>query len=147
MGRINMGKAIRKQYSVPKNWTECYKLPLHLDDYGSYAWDADGNIALSSFDLVYDENGDFASGESERINHILDIINGECPTDYEAKWTTGDDDTTEIYYDGKFQFLVRGWGHLTGCGGLNLPEDLAAKIQGEFIAYILGKLNGSNGVK
>ena len=138
----------KRQYlnSVPNNWTECYKLPLHLDDYCSYAWDVDGNMALSAFDLVYDEHDDFAPGEKERINHIIDIINGECPTDYEAKWTTGDD-VTEIYYDGKFQFLVRGWGYLTGCGGLNLPEDLAAKIQDEFIAYILGKLNGSNGVK
>ena len=138
----------KRQYpnSVPKNWTECYKLPLHLDDYCLYAWDVDGNMALSSFDLVYDENGDFASGEKERISHIIDIINGECPTDYEAKWTAGDD-VTEIYYKGKFQFLVRGWGHLTGCGGLNLPEDLAAKMQDGFIAYILDKLNGSNGVK
>ena len=141
MGRINMGKAIRKQYSVPKNWTEYYKLPLHLDDHGSYAWDANGNMALSSFDLVYDENGDFTPGEKERINHIIGIINGECPTDYETKWTVGDD-VTEIYYKGKFQFLVRGWGYLTGYGGLNLPEDLAAKIQDEFIAYILGRLNG-----
>ena len=136
-----MGKAIRKQYSVPSNWTECYRLPLHLDDC-MYAWDANGNMALSSFDLVYDENGDFASGEKERINHIIDIINGECPTDYETKRTVGDD-VTEIYYKGKFQFLVRGWGYLTGCGGLNLPEDLATKMQDGFIAYILGKLNGN----
>ena len=144
-----MGKIIRKrQYPdfVPNNWTECYKLPLHLDDYGSYAWDADGNMALSAFDLVYDEHGNLATGEEQRISHIIDIINGECPTDYEAKWTAGDD-VTEIYYKGEFQFLVRGWGHLTGCGGLNLPEDLAAKMQDGFIAYILDKLNGSNGVK
>lgn len=142
MGRINMGKAIRKQYSVPNNWTECYKLPLHLDDYCQYAWGVDGNMALSAFNLVYDEHGDLATGEEQRIAHMIDIINGECPTDYEAKWTTGDDDTTEIYYDGKFQFLVRGWGHLTGCGELNLPEDLAAKMQDGFIAYILDRLNG-----
>ena len=139
-----MSKIIRKrQYPdfVPNNWTECYRLPLHLDEYCMYAWDADGNMALGVFNLVCDKNGDFASGEKERINHIIDIINGECPTDYEAKWTTGDD-VTEIYYDGKFQFLIRGWGYLTGCGGLNLPEDLAAKIQDEFIEYILDKLNG-----
>lgn len=135
----------KRQYPdfIPNNWTECYTLPLHSDDeYCLYAWDVDGNMALSSFDLVYDENGDFASGEKERINHIIDIINGKCLTDYETKWTTGDD-VTEIYYDGKFQFLVRGWGYLTGCGGLNLPKDLAAKMQDGFIAYILGKLNGN----
>ena len=143
VGGINMGKAIRKrQYSVPSNWTECYKLPLYLSDYCPYAFDANGNMALSSFDLVYDKNGDFAPGEKERINHIIDIINGECPTDYEAKWTVGDD-VTEIYYDGKFHFLVRGWGYLTGCGGLNLPKDLAAKMQDGFIEYILDKLNGN----
>lgn len=139
----------KRQYPdfVPNNWTECYKLPLHSDDeYCMYAWDADEHTVLDFYDSLCDETEDFTYGDRERINHILDIINGECPTDYEAKWTTGDD-VTEIYYDGKFQFLVRGWGHLTGCGGLNLPEDLAAKIQDEFIAYILGKLNGSNGVK
>lgn len=136
----------KRQYPdfVPNNWTECYRLPLHFSDYCLYAWDADGNTALSSFNLVYDSHGDLTTDEKQRVTHILDIINGECPTDYEAKWTAGDD-TTEN--DGKFQFLVRGWGHLTGCGGLNLPEELAAKIQDGFIAYILGKLNGSNGVK
>ena len=143
VGGINMGKAIRKQYSVPSNWTECYKLPLHSDDeYCMYAWDADGHTALNFYNSLCDETVDFISGEKERINHIIDIINGECPTDYEAKWTVGDD-VTEIYYKGKFQFLVRGWGYLTGCGGLNLPEDLAAKMQDEFIAYILDKLNGN----
>lgn len=141
VGGINMGKAIRKQYSVPSNWTECYRLPLHLDDeYCMYAWDADGNTALTFYSLMDDETEDFTPGDRERINHIIDIINGECPTDYEAKWTVGDD-VTEIYYKGKFQFLVRGWGYLTGCGGLNLTEDLAAKMQDGFIAYILDRLN------
>ena len=50
---------------------------------------------------MYDEQGDPATGEEQRIAHIIDIINGECPTDYEAKWTTGDN-VTKIYYDGKF---------------------------------------------
>ena len=57
-----MGKIIRKrQYPdfVPNNWTECYKLPLHLDDYGSYAWDADGNMALTFYNSLCDETVDF----------------------------------------------------------------------------------------
>ena len=92
-----MGKAIRKQYSVPSNWTECYKLPLHTDDeYCMYAWDADGHTALNFYNSLCDETVDFISGEKERINHIIDIINGECPTDYEAKWTVGDDVTTLV---------------------------------------------------
>lgn len=66
----------KRQYPdfVPNNWTECFRLPLHLSDYCWYAWDANGNMALSSFDLVYDKNGDFASGEKERINHIIESV-------------------------------------------------------------------------
>lgn len=51
-------------------------------------------------------------------------------------------DGKDRLYDGKFHFLVRGWGYLTGCGGLNLPKDLAAKMQDGFIEYILDRLNG-----
>ncbi len=42
----------------------------------------------------------------------------------------------------RFVFSVRGWGHLTGIGGLHLPENGAARIQDDFIAYILKRLNG-----
>lgn len=52
---------------VPKDWTECYRLPLHLDDYCVFAWDADGGMALSSFQLKYDEEGNYLPGERERI--------------------------------------------------------------------------------
>ena len=39
-----MGKAIRKQqYSVPSNWTECYKLPLYLSDYEA-KWTAGDDV-------------------------------------------------------------------------------------------------------
>lgn len=127
---------------VPKNWTECYKLPLHVDKYCVYAFDADGGMALSSFNLKYDEKGNFLPGETERIKHIIDVINGDCSSDFEHEWKLSDDEPCEITYKGERQFLVRGWGHLTGCGGLNLPEELAVKMQDGFIDYILDKLNG-----
>ena len=126
---------------VPKDWTECYRLPLHLDDYCIYAWDADGGMALSCFELKYDEKGNYLSGEPERIKHIIDVINGDCSSDFEPEWKLSDEPCA-ITYKGEHQFLVRGWGHLIGCGGLNLPAELAAKMQDEFINYILDKLNG-----
>lgn len=134
----------KKQYPefVPKDWRECYKLPLHLDDYCIYAWDADGEMALSCFNLRYDENGNYLPGEQERIKHIIDVINGVCLSDFESEWKLSNDETCAITYKGEYQFLVRGWGHLTGCGGLNLPAELAAKMQDEFINYIIDKLNG-----
>lgn len=134
----------KKQYPnfVPKDWTECYKLPLHLDLYGCYAFDADGCMALSSFNYKYDERGNYMAGEQERIKHIVEIINGEKPSDFEPEWELDENETCQINYKGEFQFLVRGWGHLTGCGGLNLPAELAAEMQDGFINYILGRLNG-----
>lgn len=136
----------KKQYPnfVPKDWTECYKLPLHLVLYGCYAFDADGDMALSCFNYKYDERGNYMAGEEERIKHIVDIINGEKPSDFEPEWELDENETCQINYKGEFQFLVRGWGHLTGCGGLNLPAELAAEMQDGFINYILDRLNGGN---
>lgn len=136
----------KKQYPnfVPKDWTECYKLPLHLALYGIYAFDADGGMALSCFNYKYDERGNYMAGETERIKHIVDIINGEKPSDFEPEWELDENETCQINYKGEFQFLVRGWGHLTGCGGLNLPGELAAEMQDGFINYILDRLNGGN---
>lgn len=127
---------------VPKDWTECYKLPLHLDDYCVYAWDAESGMALSSFNLKYDEEGNYLHGEQDRIKHIIDVINGDCSSDFEPEWDISNDDPCKITYKGEHQFLVRGWGHLTGCGGLNLPEKLASEMQDGFIDYILDRLNG-----
>ena len=134
----------KQQYPefVPKDWSECYKLPLHLDKYCTYAWDAGIGIALSSFNIKFDEDGNYLPGEQERIKHIIDVINGVCLSDFESEWKLSDDETCAITYKGEYQFLVRGWGYLTGCGGLNLPEELAAKMQDGFINYIIDKLNG-----
>lgn len=137
-------KPEKKQYPefVPKDWTECYKLPLHLDDYCVYAWDADGGMALSCFNLKYDERGNYLPGEPEKIKHIIDVINGDCPSDFESEWKLSNDEPCSITYKGEDQFLVRGWGHLTGCGGLNLPVELASEMQDGFMNYILDRLNG-----
>lgn len=127
---------------VPKDWSECYKLPLHLDDYCCFAWDADGSMALSCFNLKYDEEGNYLHGEQERIKHIIDVINGDCSSDFEPEWDLSNDEPCKITYKGEYQFLVRGWGHLIGCGALNLPTKLAAEMQDGFINYILDRLNG-----
>lgn len=113
-----------------------------MDKYCVYALDANDGTALSSFNLKYDEIGNYLPGEQERIKHIIDVINGDCVSDFKPEWKLSDDEPCKITYKGEYQFLVRGWGYLTGCGGLNLPEELAAKMQDGFIEYILDKLNG-----
>lgn len=134
----------KKQYPefVPKDWTECYKLPLHVDKYCVYAFDADDGMALSSFNLKYDNEGNYLPGERDRIKHIIDVINGDCPSDFDPEWKLADNELCKVTYKGEYQFLVRGWGHLTGCGALNLPVELASEMQDDFINYILGRLNG-----
>ena len=42
---------------------------------------------------------------------------------------------------GEYAFCLRGWGYLTGTGGLNLSKDIAKNLQDEFISYILSRLN------
>lgn len=50
-----------------------------------------------------------------------------------------------IVYYGKFfdkpLLRIRGWGHLTGIGGLHLSEDKAKEIQDAFGNYIVKQLN------
>lgn len=127
---------------VPKDWRDCYKLPLHLDEYRVYARDADDNAALGDFNLKYDERGNYLPGERERINHIVDVINGDCSSNFDSDWGISNDNPCKITYKGEYQFSVRGWGHLKDRSSLNLPAKLAAEMQDGFINYIIGKLNG-----
>lgn len=48
-----------------------------------------------------------------------------------------------ITVDGKALILIRGWGHLTGTGGLHLKQEEASKLQDEFAEHIVNKLKGS----
>ena len=127
---------------VPKDWRDCYKLPLHLDEYRVYARDADDNAALGDFNLKYDERGNYLPGERERINHIVDVINGDCSSNFDSDWGISNDNPCKITYKGEYQFSVRGWGHLKDRSSLNLPAKLAAEMQDGFINYIIDKLNG-----
>lgn len=142
--KANIKELKKKQHPefVPKDWTDCYKMPLYLDKFGVFAWDAEGNMALSGFNYKYDERGYLIPGERERIKHIIDVINGDCPSDFNPGWKRADIMSCAIDYNEEYQFLVRGWGRLTGCGGLSLPISLAVKIQNEFIDYIINRLNG-----
>lgn len=128
---------------IPNDWRDCYKLPLHLDSYYLYAFDKDNTTALSFLD-VYDDN----EHEERVVTKIVSIINGEIESDFDPDWTIDKDDPVQINYKGEHQFLVRGWGYLTGSGNaMNLPEEIAIKIQDAFIEYILRRLNCINKIK
>lgn len=115
-------------------WEDVWNLPLRksdYDDYDDYVYSSNRVLALSYFkdEWVFDEM---------TVNKIVSIINGEINSDFHPKWEANG---CEILYRGVYAFCVRGWGYLTGTGGLNLSKDIAKNLQDEFISYILSRLN------
>lgn len=74
----------------------------------------------------------------ERACHVL---NGVVPSKGNRKIGC---DGPEIYLNGDLFLVVRGWGYLTGVGGLNLPHDEAARIQDDFARWVAGRLRGDD---
>ncbi len=75
----------------------------------------------------------------EMMNKLADILNG-AKTPASARDYTYN--APEILLDGKRLLVVRGWGHLTGTGALNLDHKVAADIQDRFAQWVISKLKG-----
>lgn len=121
------------------DFKEAYKFPLRR--IGSTVWTNNnalafcfGNVILS---ISPDVNSYYTSGEDQE--RIIDIINGgktECaPLDLKY-----DQNDATITLNDKPYIIIRGWGHLTGSGGLNLPEDTATRLQDDFAEFIIKQL-------
>ncbi len=109
-------------------WKNIWELPLKYDK--MFYCFSSNNIMAITFDY---------SISKELAQAITDVINGE---DKEIKLSDMYIDGADFYskdYDSLI-FSVRGWGHLTGTGGLNLKEKEAIKVQDEFIKYIYQRL-------
>lgn len=107
---------------------EVYQLPLHIDKYCPIY------VYSSNRVMTFNVNLD----NEDKAKEVLSVINGDAENKYEnVEYKDG-----RIFVDCKPLFLIRGWGHLTGCGGLNLPSETAAKIQDDFGNWIVGKLKG-----
>jgi len=111
------------------HWNDVYRLPLRADHHGSYAWTPDDTMALDfGFDI-----------EMKVREGIIAIINGEKESDTKGRWYVGN--AIDFFLAGLYVFCVRGWGHLTGTGAMNLPEESARRIQDEFVKYVFSRLN------
>lgn len=121
---------------------EAYKLPLSYDG-GFIVFTADGRRAFD-FANNYIFDCPVIMGKSEMMD-IVRMINGEYDGLEEVE--IGDNmfiaynskDAT-ITLDGKEFIIIRGWGHLTGSGGLRLSEEQAVKIQDDFAEFIIKQL-------
>lgn len=112
---------------------EVYKFPLKVDEYCPIiTWTADKQRA---FDWCVDVS-------PEKQQELIDMINGIKQHQFKYKFYRKD---IEIYSNNpifKSPILrIRGWGYLTGVGGLHLSQEEAIKIQDEFGDYIVEQLN------
>lgn len=142
----NSRKKRRDLYKAKQiSWQDVWEMPLHLDKYSdSYAYSKNDTMALTfEADTVY---------QIKNARRIVRIINGEEKPRPGETWVVNgavDFYTQDKNYEAPegacgfaYVFCVRGWGHLTGTGAMNLPIKEAERIQDEFVKYILGKLNG-----
>ena len=116
-----------------KTFKDYYKFPLETGPLGIYVWTADGQTAFNWLcrdnvvlrqDVLDKINGDEHSGITQRTWSVQQSSIGRvnCCDDAPV-------------------LLPRGWGMLRGIGGYNLDEETAARIQDEFIDYIVNTLN------
>lgn len=80
----------------------------------------------------------FTPDAQEHMIRIVKIINGDPSA---KKYNKGDiiSQDSKLCICGSMIF-VRGWGMLTGIGGYHLPREEAAKIQDEFINWLIDKI-------
>lgn len=113
---------------------EVYKFPLKVDESCPIiTWTADKQRA---FDWCVNIS-------LEKQQELVDMINGIKQHQFKYKFYR---EGIEIYsenpiFKGEPVLLIRGWGYLTGIGGLHLPQEEAIRIQDEFGDYIVEQLN------
>lgn len=79
------------------------------------------------------------TNNTELISKIEQCLNSKTPVKVSDNV---EKDEIIIKIDGNPVLLARGWGHLRGVGALNLPEDVAVKVQDDFIHWAISKLKG-----
>lgn len=110
-----------------KTYKDVYELPLKKwEDYCGRVYDKKDNFVF-----------EFLINGKNNQNTMLDVINGNQNYNKSAfKHEQGiikTDETNAI--------LIRGWGNLTGKGGMNLSGEEASNIQNTFADFIVEQLN------
>ena len=124
-------------------WQDAYKLPLKLWGIGEVkVFTADNSMAFDfMFEMFYDMYPKMKIIPGDSKLDVIALINGEKKGKVEGEVTYNQKEQT-IDVDGQPILLIRGWGHLTGTGGLNLQPEQAAFLQDQFGQYIADTLSG-----
>lgn len=113
------------------SFKKAYKFPLHVDKNRTYIWTNDYTMA---FNYLID-NADYIKQIIRKING-KDVPELDCSKPFSIAGSLKIQDKF-----GNKLLLLRGWGHLTGVGGLNLEPEEAMDIQDEFLKYCVNQLN------
>lgn len=111
------------------DFKEVWKAPFHSD--GLYIFS--GNNVMAATNFNDDDKG------IKILNDICDALNGKEITKYNNIQVNDCALTID-----ECLIVIRGWGHLTGIGGLHLEPEEAVKVQDEFIKYIVNKISNKD---
>jgi len=108
-----------------------FKPPFKVCKYSSHVDDSRGNFCFQ-----------FATYRTDKEKLLFqNIVNGVTPSFGMGMYKFNKDEGV-ITFDDKEIITIRGWGFLTGTGGLNLSGDEANEIQNKLGEYLTEKLNG-----
>lgn len=103
---------------------DVYAPPFRIVDLSIYVYSSNGIKTFTAF-------GDKAQAH---MNHIVGLLNGEASEKYDKSDVSVDKDKL---YVKDCMIMVRGWGALTGSGGYGFNPTVAAKIQDNFIQWVV----------
>jgi len=119
------------------HFNDVWKLPFKSDPskLSIYVWDNSNHVCFN-----------YLGGGYDLYTRIIALLNGEEAEPFKMVESKGDYISVSEIENGPTTLLpvlmVRGWGHLTGCGALHLPAEEAKRIQMELVDYAVQKLQG-----
>jgi hypothetical protein len=103
---------------------DVYQPPFGVDIIGMYAFSSNGTKTFTAFSSVSQKN----------LVKVVELLNGKRADKFKKDDIIVKKD--KLFIEGDV-ILVRGWGELIGVGGLHLPPKEAAKIQDDFISWVV----------
>ena len=105
-------------------YRDIYQPPFRVGMFDIYTHSCNGVKTFTAF-------GDEAKTHMCRI---VSLLNGESTEKYDKSDVKVD--KCKLYVKGNL-IMVRGWGTLIGVGGYHIPSEEAAKIQDDFISWVV----------
>ena len=115
-----------------QDWKEVWVAPFR-EDFGYIT--SFNDVMTFTVDMCIDPEDPKIQG---LVNDIIRVLNGDASSRKYSGLQI--QDGCDLYWDGNMVGYFRGWGHLTGDGGLHLPAEEAVKIQDQLINFVMDKI-------